>query len=146
MVITSVSAAAVLPLRAEVLRPGQPLSACVFAGDDDPDTRHFGAIDSQGHIVGVASLYRVAHPDLEGEPQFQLRGMAMQAGCRGQGLGALLLAAHEEYASTCGAALIWANARSAAMAFYRRRGYHTATDEFELPGIGPHYRVVKSLR
>lgn len=146
MNIQLITAEQTLPLRAAVLRPGQPPAACVFAGDEDADTRHFGAIDADGRILGVASLYRVAHPDIDGESQFQLRGMAIDAVCRGQGLGALLIAAPQDYARSCGAALIWANARSAAMSFYHRLGYQTVSEEFEMPGIGRHYRVVKPLR
>lgn len=145
MIVRELAASETLNLRNAVLRPGKPLSECVFDGDDAPLTRHFGALDAQGNIIGVASIYRVAHPDIAGEPQFQLRGMAINSAARGQGVGGLLLAGPEQYAQTCGAALIWANARSSAMAFYRRHGYRAVSDEFEIPGVGPHYRVVKAL-
>lgn len=150
MMIKTVSAEQTLAVRAEVLRPGQSLSACVFAGDHDPHTRHFGAVDPQAAdpqecIIGVASIYRVAHPDIKGEPQYQLRGMAIQSAYRGQGIGELLLGSCEQYAQACGAALMWANARSSALEFYRKLGYHTVSEEFEMASVGPHCRVMKAL-
>jgi hypothetical protein len=38
-----------------------------------------------------------------------------------------------------GATRIWCNARTPARAFYERGGFRVASDEFELPEIGPHY-------
>ena len=49
--------AEVLPLRHAELRPGMPLAAATFPGDDDPATLHCGAfLAADGTAVGCVSL------------------------------------------------------------------------------------------
>jgi predicted GNAT family N-acyltransferase len=40
-----------------------------------------------------------------------------------------------------GAARLWCNARTSARTLYERAGFVVASDEFEPPHIGPHYRM-----
>lgn len=134
-----------LALRNEILRPGKHLSACVFEGDDDSYTKHFGAIDSNDTIVGIVSVYRNINPQFANVDSYQLRGMATKSSCRGLGIGNLLLASAESCAKTSGAKVIWANARSSAIGFYIKHGYNVVSDEFFIDGIGPHFVVMKSL-
>lgn len=56
MDIQEISSKDTLPLRNEILRPGKDVSTCIFEGDDAPTTRHFGAIDEAGNIVGIVSV------------------------------------------------------------------------------------------
>ena len=57
-----------IDLRHEILRHGLPRDAAVFAGDETPDARHYGAFEA-GSIVGCATL----HPSTwEAEPAWQL--------------------------------------------------------------------------
>lgn len=145
MYVKAISSGDTLTLRSEILRPGRELSACLFDGDDDPATRHFGAIDGDGTIIGIVSVYRNGNVALEDPNSYQVRAMATHSSCRGQGVGALLLAAAEDYAKSQGSAWIWANARRAATGFYTRAGYSLASDEFVIEGVGPHYLVTKPL-
>jgi len=140
-----ISSSDTLNLRNEILRPGKPLSDCRIEGDDAPDTRHFGALDSDNTIVGIVSLYRKEFPGIAGADSYQLRGMATSPVCRGKGVGRLLLTCAENYALSAGADKIWANARSSAIGFYTNYGYLVVSDEFDIDGIGPHFLVIKSL-
>lgn len=145
MQVKEISSRATLPLRGAVLRPGKTISECIFEGDDAPTTRHFGAIDDAGNIVGIVSVYRNGNPAIADTLVYQIRAMATSPACRGQGVGNLLLAAAEGYAQSQGAALIWANARSSAIGFYTKSGYSPASEEFVIQGVGAHYLVTKSL-
>lgn len=145
MNIREISSAETLPLRNEVLRPGKPVSECIFEGDDEPDTHHFAAIDNAGHIQGVVSAFRRKNPLITGRYPYQIRAMAVSSRCRGQGLGRILLASAEDYIKSLGSTVVWANARSSAVGFYRRQCYQVVSDEFDLEGVGPHYLVTKSL-
>ena len=49
-----------------------------------------------------------------------------------------MLAALLEHAESHGALRLWCNARTPARSFYERAGFRVVSDEFELPGIGPH--------
>ena len=129
------------PLRLAVLRPGRPIESAQFPGDDAPTTRHFGAF-RQGHLLGIASLYLAEMPGRPGWPAFQLRGMATAPEARGMGLGRALVHASIAFACEGGVQMLWCNARSGAVAFYRKRGFEIVGGEFEIPDVGPHFRMV----
>jgi predicted GNAT family N-acyltransferase len=50
----------------------------------------------------------------------------------------------EAYAAEHGATRLWCNARTPAVGFYERHGWTTVGEEFDVPPIGPHYRMVRS--
>ncbi|NTX40614.1 GNAT family N-acetyltransferase [Myxococcus sp. CA051A] len=132
-------------LRRAVLRPHQPPEAVVYPGDDDKDTLHLG-LYAEGRLLGVASLYREPPPyALKAITAWRLRGMAVEQGRQGQGLGAALLKACMEHAVTQKGTQLWCNARSTASGFYRSLGFVQHGDAFELPGIGPHHLMSRNL-
>lgn len=150
-----IAATATYSLRAAVLRPGLPLEAAVFPGDTDPTTAHLGAF-SGGELVGIASVYREAPPGaadagaadagaVDAGPAdasaWRLRGMATLPQVRGQGFGKALVAACLEHVAARGGTRLWCNARTEAVGFYRKLGFATAGDEFDIPGVGPHYMM-----
>lgn len=139
--VRAITAEATLPLRLEVLRPGRPIESAKFQGDDAPSTRHFGAF-RDGRVLGIASLYLTEMPERRGLPAFQLRGMATAPEARGIGLGCALVQACIGFTRQKGAHLIWCNARTGAVDFYRRLGFEIIGNEFEIPDVGPHYRML----
>lgn len=143
--VHQVGADDVVEVRWEILRPGFPRESAVFDGDRAIGTFHFGAL-AEGRLVGVASIYTVPMPERpEIVEAFQLRGMATLPEVRGCGAGRVLLAACEDGARTCGARLIWCNARVSAAGFYRRHGWQALGAEFDIPTVGPHYRMFRQL-
>jgi predicted GNAT family N-acyltransferase len=143
-VIRTISAAATRPMRREVLRPGQRLEDLAYPGDDDADTRHFGAFLGE-RIVGIASIYRRPRPGGNDPFDWQLRGMASAADRRGTGVGALLLLAALDHAAAAGGRHCWCHARVAAAGFYRRYGFAALGEVYEIAGIGPHLLMLRPL-
>ena len=126
------------PLRHLVLRPGQPPESTIYPGDDDPDTVHFAAFED-GQLLGVASLYREPRAGANARaPAWRLRGMATAPHARGRGVGHALLAACRTHVAGEGGGELWCNARTPAAGFYAAAGFELASDEFDVPGIGPH--------
>jgi|GEM_PF-430217 len=129
-----------LPLRERILRPGQAPSAYTYASDDDPRALHFG-LRAGKQLVGVASLLpeprSAGGPGGPGPEQWRLRGMAVEADRRGQGLGRMLLQAVQAVAQQRGGGL-WFTARVPVRPFYERYGCRVEGDVFDLPGGGPH--------
>jgi GNAT superfamily N-acetyltransferase len=128
------------PLRLAVLRPGRPIEAAQFPGDDAPTTRHFGAF-RDGQLLGIASLYLAELLERPGSRALQLRGMASAPEVRGLGLGRALVHACVKFARENRAELLWCKARVGAVGFYRRLGFEIVGDEFEIPDVGPHFRM-----
>ena len=140
-----ISASDTWPLRHAVLRTGRPLETCRWDGDDLPGTRHYGLIDGDD-LVAIASLYHRPHEIAPSRHAWQLRGMAVHPTRQREGLGARLLTdmlgdAHRE----ANAEIVWCNARTVAVPFYRRYGFQTVADEFDIPDVGPHFTMVRSL-
>jgi GNAT superfamily N-acetyltransferase len=67
--------------------------------------------------------------------------MATRRDARGRGAGSRILEALVQHAIEHGATRVWCNARTPAHRLYERAGFAVASDEFELPHIGPHYRM-----
>lgn len=141
----AVSAEVVRPLRQEVLRPGHTHEALVFSGDEDPETLH-ASISVEDTVVGVASVLHDPHPNDPRPGDWRIRGMATSPEQRNLGIGAALLAACEAHARDHGATRLWCNARVRARAFYERGGLIVEGGAFEIPTIGPHYLMSKTLR
>jgi GNAT superfamily N-acetyltransferase len=78
----------------------------------------------------------------DGEPgDWRVRGMATAPHARGRGAGGAILRALVQHAIAHGARRVWCNARTSALTLYQRAGFVAASDEFETPDIGPHYRM-----
>lgn len=120
-------------LRQRVLRPHQTVDD--LAGHEPAGAVAFGAFQGS-ELVAVG----LVGPD--GDPgDWRVRGMATAPQARGRGAGSAVLHALVQHAIARGARRVWCNARTPALTLYQRAGFVVASDEFESPGIGPHYRV-----
>jgi ribosomal protein S18 acetylase RimI-like enzyme len=89
--------------------------------------------------VGVARLH------FNSVTEAQIRYMAVDADCRGQGIGRALLKALELQARARGACLIVLHAREAAVGFYEQAGYEVVGASQRLFGIIPHFAMRKPV-
>jgi len=142
LVVRRATAADTMPLRHDVLRPGHPAGASRY--EQDGEAVHVGAWDGTV-LVGCGSVFAEPWPGPPPEPAaWRLRGMAVAADRRGQGVGRQVLAALVEAATAAGAPLLWANARTTALPFYLRDGWSVAGEEFVTADTGlPHFPIVR---
>lgn len=146
-----ITAEETIAVRWPILRPGFPRETAIFPGDELPTTQHFGAFTDDGRLVGVASIYLAPLPDAPADlatpadKVWQLRGMATLPEVRGAGHGAALVAACEEAARAAHAAFLWCNARTSAAPFYEKQGWAILGAEFDIPTVGPHFRMWRNL-
>jgi predicted GNAT family N-acyltransferase len=144
--VRPITAEETISVRWPVLRSGYPRESAVFAGDDSPTTRHFGSL-VDGQLTGVASIYEAPMPENpEAARPWQLRGMATLPEVRGQGCGRALLAACVAEVRRQRGTLLWCNARTEAAEFYAKHGFLKSGDIFEIPTVGPHFRMFHWLR
>lgn len=72
--------------------------------------------------------------------------MAVDPSRQKQGLGgAILIEVIEHCRKRLGGRVMWCNARSAVVDFYRNHGFQTVSDEFMIENVGPHYVMVREL-
>jgi ribosomal protein S18 acetylase RimI-like enzyme len=133
-----------LPLRAAVLRPHQSSVELIFPGDNAPDTLHLGAY-ADGEIVGIASLYHNPPPGESDLTAWQLRGMAVAPEVQRQGYGKALAEKCIEEVAARGGRILWCNARTPAVEFYRTLGFEVQGEEFHIPNVGPHFHMWRSI-
>ena len=143
--------AEIVDLRHEILRAGLPRSEAIFPGDELSSSRHYGAFvtlavqdGSAPRTVGCATFHA---SQWQGEPAWQLRGMASALDYRGTGLGRRLLSRADEdvLADPNASRLLWCNARVPAVGFYRLLGWDVVSDVFEIPTAGPHVKMVRRI-
>jgi ribosomal protein S18 acetylase RimI-like enzyme len=121
-------------LRRDVLRPHQSLEE--LATHEPLGSVAFGAFEGDD-LVAVGLIGR----DGEEPDDWRIRGMATKPEARGQGAGSRVLQALVQHAADHGATRVWCNARTPALSLYQRAGFVVASEEFEPPDIGPHYRM-----
>jgi GNAT superfamily N-acetyltransferase len=150
----------VIALRMAVLRPGQPYDASRYAGEAEGFN---AAARHGGRVVGCVTLFpaEFAGPgeddapldalvpaEAVGRAAWRLRGMATAPELRSSGVGSAVLAFALSEASQRAAEVVWCNARTQAVPFYRRHGFSTIGSEFSSGGSLriPHFRAWVRLR
>ena len=146
----------ILPLRTRVLRPAQAERGELARWDGDllESTVHYAGFGEGGEVLGCASYLETPMPEFLREEGMEadalalrLRGMAIASSCRNQGLGAWFLSdmLADLAITRSPTRIVWCNARQAARSFYERAGFQVSGDPFDLPDIGPHYRMWTAL-
>ena len=133
----------VLPLRSKVLRNGLDLEKCVFPTDDRAGIFHLGRFVND-QLISIATFFPEDYPE-KGEAGFRLRGMATDPDFAGKGYGADLINFAVKRLTSANASYIWCNARKIAVGFYEKLGFEIISDEFDIPGIGPHFDMLKKM-
>lgn len=142
--IRAITADQTRPLRHKVLRPHQKPEELVYPGDSEPGSLHAGYF-VDGVLVGIASAVRNPMPGQAASSAWQLRGMAVLPEFRGRGAGTAMLSACIAHVARSQGTLLWCNARTPAVGFYRRLGFTTKGEEFEVPVSGPHFLMWRAI-
>jgi len=131
------------PVRHPVLRAGRPLEDVYMEADEKTSTFHLGMYH-HNKIVGVASFMEDTHEEFTGI-QTRLRGMAVLPEYRNKGIAAQILNKGEGILKERKRTILWFNARTVALDFYKNLGYTMIGEEFDIPQVGPHVRMKKDL-
>lgn len=136
----------IIALRYDVLCAGRPLVEAQFDGDDLQNTHHLGTFmktSEREMNIGCVSYMLNAW---EGEPAWQLRGMAVAPHLTNQGIGTQLIQfAEKTLRDASPTTQQWCNARVPAIPFYERLGWSVASEEFVVPNYGPHKKMIAKL-
>lgn len=140
--VQTISAEQTHDLRSRVLRPGQPIESCSYPQDSVPGSFHLGCFRGE-ELLGIASFSIENLPDTH--KAYRLRGMAVEPNEQGKGIGGEIISFALQHLGTVGCDVLWCNARTSAAAFYQKLGFVAFSDEFDIPGIGPHYQMKRSV-
>ena len=131
----------IIDLRHAVLRQGLPRETAIFDGDQSNDARHYGAFDG-GRLVGCATVH-LNH--WNGDPAWQLRGMAITPTHQSRGIGSRVLSFLETDLAHTPVHQLWCNARVPAAPFYQKLGWTIVSDPFDIPTAGQHVKMTRRL-
>lgn len=164
VVVGRVEPSSTLELRRAVLYPGRTFEAVTSLYAGDPDPLVVGARNESGEVVATGAVMRGAPPEalhrllagtahgphgertLAALASWRIRGMATSPELRGSGIGASVLELLVDHVAAHGGGVLWCNARTPALSFYRRGGFRTFGDAWADPETGPHvvvWRVVE---
>ena len=143
-IITEIPSKETYAVRQPVLRKGQPVESCIFEGDDLESTHHFGLFSDE-NLTGIISLYDKINPIFAEQNQAQIRGMAVLETHQKKGFGEALVKHCETYCNVNKVDLIWFNARTAAVGFYKKMDYQPQGEPFDIKDVGEHYLMFKKL-
>ena len=144
MEIRVIPASSTWPLRHALLRPRDREEDVRYRDDEDENALHLGAFIG-ATLVAVASFLPESFPERPGG--YRVRGVAVNPAVARQDLGgALITSGIRQLDAREDARYVWANARQSAVPFYEALGFNAVSDEFVLPGLGPHRMVVRKLQ
>ncbi|HEY3992966.1 MAG TPA: GNAT family N-acetyltransferase [Ktedonobacteraceae bacterium] len=143
--IRPISARETHDLRHRILRPHQSLTMCAFPYDTASGALHIGCFLNK-QLLGIGSILPDPRENATQPTSWRIRGMAVLEEARGTGAGGKILQALIDYASSQQLpAEIWCNGRTHVQGFYEHFGFAQEGNLFDLPGIGPHVLMVKTL-
>lgn len=143
MQVQEIRAEDTIDLRSRILRPGQEVELCHYPEDNLPTTFHLGIFGNERVICNGTFIQQGHSYFSEAKYPYRLRGMASDKKFQGQGLGSKLLchALQQLKAKNCD--LLWFNARTSAENFYRKLGFESTGEIFDITSIGPHKVMYK---
>lgn len=132
-------------LRHKLLRPGKAKASAYFEGDYSVDTFHFSAVRNQT-IIGIVSYMKRKNAAFSHSVDiYQLRGMAVKSSLRGFGIGTKLIDESESTLKSNKIDFIWCNSRKDSVPFYLKNGFIKKGDYFDIPDVGSHILMYKSI-
>lgn len=131
-------------MRAAILRPGVPFEASVYPLDYDEESLHMGAFEG-GELVTVASIFHEPPPGEDNPQAWRLRGMGTRPEMQRRGYGRAVLLKCIAHIARQGGTLLWCNARSDAVDFYRTLQFETVGVEEKTARGTSYFRMKRAV-
>ena len=144
MDIKVVAAKNIRPLRNLVLRPNLPIETTYYDLDNDIETFHLASI-MYNTIISIGTFYPENDIELQTKNGYRLRGMATHPKFRRKSAATKLMKESFVLLKEKKCDVLWCNARLVAVEFYKSLGFKITGEIFDIPSIGPHYKMYKSV-
>lgn len=140
-----ISAEQTIDLRSRILRPNQAIENCHYVGDNDPSTFHLAIIMNAKILSNGTFMQESRAIFSDAKVSYRLRGMATEPEYQKQGFGKLIMATAFFELKKRNCNLLWFNARVSAEEFYKKLGFKSLENIFDIPMAGPHKVMYKWL-
>ena len=144
MDVKKVTTKDIRPLRNLVLRPNLPIETTYYDLDDDIETFHLASM-MDSTIISIGTFYPENDIELQTKNGYRLRGMATHPKFRRKSAATKLMKESFVLLKEKKCDILWCNARLVAVEFYKSLGFKITGKIFDIPSIGPHYKMYKSV-
>lgn len=144
MKLKNISSEEIRTLRHKVLRQGKPFSTTIYQRDNCIETFHL-AFMKDNVPISCATFYPENTSLISSKRAYRLRGMATIKEHRKKGYGKKIMSKAIEEIKKRKGDFLWCNARLVAVEFYKKLGFSSKGEQFNISDIGPHYFMYKKL-
>ncbi len=144
MKLIKISSEEIRTLRHKVLRQGKPFSTTTYQRDNCIETFHL-AFMKDNVPISCATFYPENTSLISSKRAYRLRGMATIKEHRKKGYGKKIMSKAIEEIKKRKGDFLWCNARLVAVEFYKKTGFSSKGEQFNISDIGPHYFMYKKL-
>ena len=144
MKLKNISSEEIRTLRHKVLRQGKPFSTTTYQRDNCIKTFHL-AFMKYNVPISCATFYPENTSLISSKRAYRLRGMATIKEHRKKGYGKKIMSKAIEEIKKRKGNFLWCNARLVAVEFYKKLGFSSKGEQFNISDIGPHYFMYKKL-
>ena len=144
MKLIKISSEEIRTLRHKVLRQGKPFSTTTYQRDNCIETFHL-AFMKDNVPISCATFYPENTRLISSKRAYRLRGMATIKEHRKKGYGKKIMSKAIEEIKKRKGNFLWCNARLVAVEFYKKLGFSSKGEQFNISDIGPHYFMYKKL-
>lgn len=132
------------PIRRQVLWQHKSVAECGIDLDEQEGAFHLGAyLDNE--LVCIGSFFKQQNPQFNLAKQYRLRAMATLPSAQKKGSAKSLVEFAVQKLQSDNQDILWCDARVVATGFYEKIGFSTKGTAYEIPIIGTHYLMYKSL-
>ena len=96
-------------------------------------------------IISIGTFYPENDIELQTKNGYRLRGMATHPKFRRKSAATKLMKESFVLLKEKKCDFLWCNARLVAVEFYKSLGFKITGKTFDIPSIGPHYKMYKSV-
>lgn len=145
MEVRIISATQTYSLRHKVLWPHKVnTSDCFIDIDDEPLAFHVGVFD-ENDLISIGSFFAQPSPKIQAISPYRLRAMATDKSFHQRGAGKLLIEFAISVLKQRNCDVLWCDAREIAVGFYSSLGFSKIDQPYEIPIIGKHFFMWKSV-
>ncbi len=131
-------------IRHKVLWPHKKINDCRIDIDHHEDAFHVGAYCYE-ELVSIGSFFKLKNKKLPFDNQYRLRAMATLFNYQKIGAAKALIDFSTEKLRILNQDIVWCDARIIAVPFYEKIGFIKIGDPYDIPIIGAHYLMYKTL-
>ena len=144
MIVEKVQVNRIRPLRNLVLRPNLPIESTFYDLDEGKDTFHLASLIN-GEIISIGTFYPENDSEIKTKNAYRLRGMATHPDFRRLSAASKLMIKSFNMLKEKKCDFLWCNARLVAVEFYKSLDFKIIGPEFDIPAIGPHFKMYKKI-